>query len=294
MKSGGIRILIVGGNGYVGSTLARELSAEHSVFSTFQNELTPQKNITYFQLSLLQDKESCRNLTLKVDPDVIIYCAGSNDLLYCEQEQNIRPTQMVQSTGASNFLAASDSVKAKFIYLSSDYIFSGVDGNYTEEDSAIPAFQLGKAKMGAENFIRSRSLNYLIIRSAPLMGRGTLDHPSWLDKIRESVLTQKKVKLPGKSVHNPVHISFLVEIIRQAISLDLKNKTLHVGGLSKVSLFECAQIFVNQLRMDPAFIEPSDASSNAMPSDYSLNFSHTLKLIQVEPLLLEESLDLLK
>jgi len=285
------RILIVGGNGYVGSTLARELSADYSVFCTFQNEYTPLREVTYLRHSNLSDKETAKNIVKTVDPDLVIYCAGSNDLMFCEQEQNIRPTQLVHSTGATHFLTASDTVKAKFVYLSSDYIFSGVDGNYLETDTAIPAFQLGKAKLGAENFIRSRSLNYLIIRCAPLLGRGTLDHPSWLDRLREAAVTGKKIKLAGKNVHNPVHIGFLVEMIRYSIEHEIKNKTLHCGGLSKASLFECAQIFLSFMKMDESAVEPSDASSNAMPSDYSLNFSQTTELMRLKPLLLEESLD---
>jgi dTDP-4-dehydrorhamnose reductase len=291
MKQDQATMLIVGGSGYVGSTLARAFASEYNVVATYHKEFTREKNIKYISFSKLGDKDACKALVTKIEPDYVIYCAGKNDLMFCEQDVNLRLVQLMHSTGSSNFLNAADSVKARFIYLSSDYIFSGIDGNFSETDSAISAFQLGKAKLGAENFIRSRSLNYLIIRCAPLLGRGTLDHPSWFDQLRESSLLGKKIRLQSRSLHNPVHIHFLVDAIRKSIQNDVKNKTLHVAGLSKVSLFECAQIFLHRLKLDPALIEATDADSHAMPSDYSLNFSETLKMLEIQPLLLEESLE---
>lgn len=293
MKSELPRILIVGGNSFVGSTLARALSSDFTVFCTHQHDFTPQKGVTYIRHFRIDDPQGCKAIVKTVEPDVVIYCIGSNDLTQTEPDHQLRGVQIAHSTGASNFLAASESTKSKFIYISSDYIFSGVDGNYPEENSAIPASTLGKAKLGAENFIRSRSHDYLIIRSGPLLGRGTLDHPSWVDQLRESILTKKKVKLQSKNIHNPVHIDFLVAVIRQCLKIDLKNVTLHVGGLSRVSVFECAQIVANHLKLDVSLIEPTDANSNAMPSDYSLNMTETLKLVNVEPLLLEQTLELL-
>jgi dTDP-4-dehydrorhamnose reductase len=284
-------VLIVGGNGFVGSTLARELRESYTVTCTYQGAYTPVRGVQWMRLGALNDKNACKAVVNKVSPEVVIYCAGSNDLLGAEQ--NVQKTQLAHSNGVNNVFATSDTLKAKFIYLSSDYVFSGVDGNYSETSTAIPAFQLGKAKLGAENFLRSRSLNYAIIRAAPLLGRGTLEHPSFVDQLREAALRKRKVKLPSKVMHNPVHTSMLVHAIRRLIDLDIRNKILHLGGLSKVSMSELAQGVVTRLGLDPATVEVSDSASTALPSDYSLNFTETLSLIESEPLFLERSLDLL-
>lgn len=284
-------VLIVGGNGFIGSTLARELKDSYAVTCTHQGPYTPIRGVQWIRLAALNDKNVCKAVVNKVSPEVVIYCAGSNDLLGAEQ--NVPKTQLAHSNGVNNVFATSDTLKAKFIYLSSDYVFSGVDGNYSETSTAIPAFQLGKAKLGAENFLRSRSLNYAIIRCAPLLGRGTLEHPSFVDQLRESALRKKKVKLPSKVMHNPVHVAMLARAIRRVIDLDIRNKILHIGGLSKVSTSELAQNVVARLGLDPATVEISDSASNALPSDYSLNFTETLAIVEAEPLFLEQSLDLL-
>lgn len=285
------KVLIIGGNGFVGSNLAHELRTDHSVVCTHQGPYTPIKGVPFVRLANLGDKNVCKALVNKIEPEVVIYCAGSNDLLGAEQ--NVPRTQTAHSVGVTNVFSAADNFKAKFIYLSSNFVFSGVDGNYSESSTAIPAFQLGKAKLGAENFLRSRSLNYVIIRSPPLLGRGTLEHPSFVDQLRESALLKKKMKLPSKVIHNPVHIDLLISTVHHAITQDVRNKILHIGSLTKISTAELGKMVLERLGLDTNTVELSDAASTTLPSDYSLNFTESLQLLDARPLFLEKCIDLL-
>ncbi|MBS1959183.1 MAG: sugar nucleotide-binding protein [Bdellovibrionales bacterium] len=285
------KVLIVGGNGFVGHTLARSLKDKFAVTCTHQGVYTPIPGIEFVRLANLGDKTVCKAIVQKIEPEIVAYCAGSNDLLAAEQ--NVQRTQLVHSAGVTNVFSASENYKAKFIYISTNFVFSGVDGNYSESSTAIPAFQLGKAKLGAENFLRSRSTNYIIFRAAPLLGRGTLEHPSFVDVIREASLRKRKIKLQNKIIHNPVHIDALVDAVKHVIGIDVRNKIIHVGGLTKTSQSDLGKAVVAQLGLDAATIEVSDASSNAIPSDYSLNFTESLRVLEAQPLLLEQSIRLL-
>ena len=103
MRSEKNRILIIGGNSFVGSTIARSLASECEIFCTYQNEFTREKNITYIQYSRLDDKDNAKTLVKNVNPDAIIYAAGTNNLAFTELDHNLRATQMMHSAGASNF-----------------------------------------------------------------------------------------------------------------------------------------------------------------------------------------------
>jgi dTDP-4-dehydrorhamnose reductase len=221
----------------------------------------------------------------------VIYYNGKNSV--ADAENDPRTTQLLHASGTSHLVHASDLMKAKFIYISSDYVFSGIDGNHSETESTIPGTQLGKAKVSGETLVKTGSLNHLIIRCSPLLGRGTLDHASWLDQIREDVLRRKKVQMSTRELHNPVHISFLLDTLKKAIELDVRNRILHIGGLTKISLFDFTRIFLERFNLPLENLEASDASNSTSRIDYSLNFTDTLKLIEAKPLLLEQSLDLL-
>ena len=277
----------------MGSALARALSHEHEVSCTFQADYTPIKGVEYHPVGRLDDKDAGRAFIQTVAPQIVICCTGSNDLIRAEDDRLARET-LISHTGVPTTLnTASDSQKAKFIYISSDYIFSGTDGNFAEGDVTVPHSQLGKAKLSSENYIRGRSLNHLIIRCAPLIGRGPLDHPSWIDRIRENLTLGNPVTLPTKLIQNPVHISLLISVVKEAIDQELKNKTFHVGGLSKVSSFEFAQIFSQFLKLDTTLIRAPETESHST-ADYSLNISQTLATLHLKPLHLEESLELTK
>lgn len=286
-----LKILIVGGNGFVGSSLTRAFVKKYHVFSAHHRSYTPVKGAHYIPLPPLTENERCHRFIEAVEPDVVIYCLGSN--VDAEAEKDPKKAQNLHSAGLTYLMHAADMRKAKFIYISSDYVFSGMEGNFAESDSTIPSLQLGKAKVGGENLLKTRSLNHLIIRCAPLLGRGTLDHPSWLDQIREKIIHKNKIQMPSRYVHNPVHISFLAEVIDHAIEKDLKNRILHVGGLNRISLYDLARRFVEKIGLPTELIERAETQSVTTPIDYSLNFTETLKLVEAKPLLLEQSLDLL-
>ena len=281
----------MGGTGFVGSTLARALAPHYQVFCTYNKAYSAIPGVNYLFYSNSGEADHCKVMAIKSEPNIIIYCGGTNNWIDCEQ--NLKQTQIAHSASASNLLSSADVFKPKFIYISSDYVFSGADGNYSENDTAIPAYQLGKSKLAAENYVRNRSLNHIIIRAAPLLGRGTLEHPSFIDEMREAILREKKFKAATKSIHNPVHISTLTSLVKNIIQNDIKNKTLHVGGLNKVSMFELANLIAKKTNLDSNFIEPSDLENTGSENDYSLNSTQTLKLLKSQPLFLQQSLDLL-
>jgi dTDP-4-dehydrorhamnose reductase len=286
------KILIIGGSGFVGSHLARTLSGSHSVTATWRNEATPIPGVEFIRFNALHDKDKCMALVQKIEPQVVIYAAGSNDLKKAESEPN--PTQIAHISGPNHMLIASEYVKAKYLYFSNDSVFSGDEGNFSEADTAIPGFALGKAKLGAENYIRSRSLNHVIFRCAPLLGRGPLDHPSWLDHLREESLHGKFKPLSRKTLQNPVHIRELVTAIERVMDQDIRNKTLHIGGLTKVSPYDLAVRFLKTFGLAGGGLPSATPDSEAPIQDHTLNFTQSLKLLQTEPLFLEQSLDLLK
>ncbi len=286
------KILIIGGSGFVGTNLAKALSEKHHVIATYHRDYSRVPNVEYQPFVGLGDKDLCAKFVETLAPEIVIYAAGSHDLARGEKD----PNNMIitHTNGANHMLIASDYLKAKFILISSDYVFSGTEGNYSEGDTAIPLNSLGKAKLGAENYIRSRSLNHVIIRCAPLLGRGTLDHPSWLDQLRETEMTGANLTISKLKVHNPVHIRELGLLIERIIESDIRNKTLHLGGLTKLTLFDLATRFMKDFDLDETALAPIETVLDTGYQDFSLNFSQTLRLLKTEPLLLEQSLDLLK
>lgn len=101
-------------------------------------------------------------------PEAIIHCGALTWVDYCEEHPDESYLKTVKSTQIASELANKHG--AKMIYLSTDYVFDGAKGFYSEEDQTNPLSVYGKHKLQAEQFIESNNDNHLICRITNVYG----------------------------------------------------------------------------------------------------------------------------
>ena len=103
-------------------------------------------------------------------------------------EKHARDVDLAHAAGAATIAHAADLLHPRFIYLSNSYVFDGTKRELPRRPTSFSATSaLGKAKLAGENYIRGRSLNYIIVRSSPLFGRASAQGAlgdSFLDRLR--------------------------------------------------------------------------------------------------------------
>ena len=82
---------------------------------------------------------------------------------YCETHPDELALLNVEST--RNLAERSLECGTRVVYYSSDYVFDGVGGPYTEEDEPSPINVYGRTKLEAENLLRTSCPDALIIRT---------------------------------------------------------------------------------------------------------------------------------
>lgn len=92
----------------------------------------------------------------------IIHCAAMTDTKECEE--NPMDCYMVNSVGTFNAAYIADIIGAKLVYISTDYVFDGKNGNYKETDTPNPQGHYAKSKLIGEWFALSNP-NNLVIRT---------------------------------------------------------------------------------------------------------------------------------
>ncbi len=291
-------VLIVGGSGMIGTHLALKMRENYKVFMTYRKHRVTIPGVTAIPCEV--DKQDwAKRIIYTSRPDIVLYVAGGNSPEWAEDNQ--KDAERVHTDGAGIFSSAAEIFQPKFVYLSNCFVYDGFRGNYHSSETVIPSSLLGKVKVGGENGVRNRSLNYVIIRSSPVLGRGNGRAFSMVDRLRMALDRKKRVEMTPAEVHSYCPIDGLVDVITRTAESGIRNKILHYGGLTRISQLDFGRAFAKRFGYDPKCIVPKAGTSERKfpnpgrdPLDYSLNSTQTMELLKIKPFLLEESFDLIE
>ena len=147
-----MKILILGGNGMLGHELMFELDKYHDVRVTVRGELRQedslfQNQFTYTGINL----SNCESLFPVIGdfrPDVIVNAAGV--VKQRKDGQNVMPNLEINALLPHRLADICHAIGARLIHISTDCVFSGERGNYSEDDLACPIDTYGHAKLLGE------------------------------------------------------------------------------------------------------------------------------------------------
>ena len=168
-----MKILVTGGNGEFCKHLV-ELGKEHSFFTPVKSELDVR---SYWGI----DQYFYRYHT---NFDYVIH-AGAITRPMVIHEDNPRLSIHTNIIGTANVVLACERYDKKIVYISTDYVYPGTDGNYKETDSMKPFTKYGWSKLGGECAVQLYD-NHLILRMA--MNRKPFPHPKALIDMRKSLM----------------------------------------------------------------------------------------------------------
>lgn len=185
-------VLVTGGSGLLGNELKKHLL----------NALFPESNI-FNLLNLEQMEKYIKNFNIHT----ILHCAAYTP----PQEVQKNPIKALDTNiiGTSNLVKLCEKYDIKLIYISTDYVFDGLKGNYCESDPVNPVNTYAWTKLGGECAVKCLN-NHIIVRLS--FGPNVFPYANaFIDQFtsRESVtlISKKIIKLITK--HNfkgTVHI----------------------------------------------------------------------------------------
>jgi len=177
------KILIVGGDGFLGSNLLWYAKEKHEVVATTRSFPF---NVEGCKVELLDiaEKDRCVQIMRKHDPDLVINTVAVVGLDVAEKDRDL--TRQVHVQGTKNLVDACKQPGAEIVYISTDYVFDGtkIGGTYDESDQPSPINYYGATKLEAEGIVRDSGLDWIIGRPAHLYG------PNFATPFVEDVLRQ--------------------------------------------------------------------------------------------------------
>ncbi len=248
------RILIIGSNGLLGQRLTNFYSNLPNIelLCSSIEEKSFFSGIDYRQVDITK-KSNVKELILDFFPDYIINCAAYTDVDRAESERQI--AWKINVTGVENISLYAWTIDSHLIHISTDYIFDGKNGPYTEEDKPNPLGYYGRTKLAGENSIRSSGVRFTIIRTNVLYGPVQYGKPDFVKWAVNSLRENKTIRIVTDQINNPTYIDDIVTSINKIISFK-KEGIYNIGGEEILSRYNFTIRIAEYFNFDKSLIKP--------------------------------------
>ena len=282
-------VLIIGASGFIGFSLYETFSAEYSVVGTFNNH----KLNNLIQLNLTNKKE-LEGILKKVKPKIILLPAALTNVDYCEKEKE--ECWMKNVTAPLNLIKLIKNSHTKLVYYSTDYLFDGKNGPYSEDDSPNPLNIYGKSKLETEINIQQNLTDFLIIRTTVVYGWEHLGK-NFVYSLINAVKNGQSKKVPRDQLGTPTYVKNLAEATLELIKLD-KQGVYNVVGPQLLDRYSFSLIVAEVFNLDKSLIIPVNTSElnqiALRPLNAGLKNNKLLKSVKMEMLAPREGLQDMK
>jgi dTDP-4-dehydrorhamnose reductase len=212
----------------------------------------------------------------KDKPQLIIHCAAITSVADAQKNPALAQKVNVEVTRFLSQLAS----EIQFVFLSTDLIFDGQKGNYTETDPPNPLHLYGETKVIAEQIVL-RNPRHLVVRTSINGGISRAGDKGFNERLKLSLQNASGMKLFTDEFRSPI---FAGETARAVWKLTNKNCSgiFHVAGAEKLSRWQIGQLLVQRWPEIKTKIEPGSTKDFPGPTrapDTSLDVSKTQKLL---------------
>lgn len=263
-----MKVLVTGANGLLGQHLVMQLLEKgFVVIGTGKGDTRLHPNgfgdrYSYRTLDV-SDPSDVQEVMDAVKPEVVVHAAAMTQVDECE----LAPEQCekINVTGTSLVLADAELYSSHFIYISTDFVFDGEQGNYKENDDLKPISYYGFTKMQAEAMTETCSIPWAIVRTCLVYGdtlEGTRSNIiSW---VKNSLEQGKDIRVVSDQWRTPT----FVEDLAKGIVLIIEQKATgvyHISGKDLLTPYDIAIQTADLLQLDKSKITKVDASTFKQP-----------------------------
>ena len=249
--------MITGAEGQLGKALQIGLTDKFNILSTTRQPTQLAKNQRNVQKLDITDKENISNVLESFKPDIIINCAAYTNVDGSEINKDL--AHQVNVEGLRNLIQLSD-INTYLIQISSDYVFDGDSGPYSEDEHTFPVNYYGKTKLEAENILRGTQRKWAIFRPNVLYSSDLFSKGNFFAWVYRSLLKKDSISVVTDQISNPTFNLQIVRAIFQCIIMDFEG-ILHIGSDDYMSRYEFALDIAKVFGFDSALITKIDTDS---------------------------------
>lgn len=285
-------VLIIGGSGLLGINWAhRRLNIDEVHITTNEHNIKIDGAFSHHLDA--QNINDVRKLLKIVDPDLVVNCSGFTSVDACESNPAMSYAFNVKI--ADNLSKCSAEANINFIQISTDHLF---DGHFPKADEHIkpkPQNVYAEHKLEAENIVLNNYPSSLILRTT-FFGWGPSYRPSFSDKVLDDLRNDRQVVMYDDVYFTPLHTNEVIDYAHELVEMK-KCGIFNLCSSERISKYDFTVLLAKKFGYDSDSIQPIQASRQnkkpKRPLDLSLDNRQCLKILKIDKIPIQESIDYL-
>jgi dTDP-4-dehydrorhamnose reductase len=249
-----LRVAIVGAAGGLGRKVVEVVSMETpwEIIAITRDEVSYGEERSTFNS---RDHREWRRLfdNDELTPDAIINCAAMTDVDRCETERSVAWESNVKLV--EHIINQCKRSGSRYIHISTDYVFDGRNGPYSETSTPNPINYYGKTKLAAENLCAQSRIDYTVIRTMWLYGEDEGRKRSFVKWIADTVGAGQSVNIVTDEIGSPSLVDDVAYGIIKSIERQ-KNGIVNIAGPEVMSRWDFAMAVADVYHLDRNLFNP--------------------------------------
>lgn len=260
-------VFVTGANGFVGAYIVKQLLEKgYKVFASGRSEKCIEHSHPDFRYRVLDftNREQTAKVFEEIKPNVIVHSGAMSKPDECEL--NKEEAFLTNVTGTKILAEEAAKLKAQFIFLSTDFVFSGEgQGMYKEDDERAPVNYYGETKVLAEDEVKKYPFDWAVLRTVLVYGKSIGKNESFIEMVVRSVKQGKSLTIFNDQLRTPTY----VEDLAAGVVLVIEKKAtgiFHLSGKDAVTVYEAACQAVESNGLDRSMIKPIQEGDLSAPA----------------------------
>jgi len=269
-------LLVIGASGFLGSTLASVAAASgRAVTGTYHRHAIAPPGIRVFRADL-GSLAAAEALLAEIEPAAVVNCAAFTNVDGCETDPGKARLVNVELPGT--LAAACAAAHVPLAHFSTDSVFDGTRGGYTEDDAPAPLNVYARTKLDGERAVLGAFPDALVIRTN-FVGRSADGRTGLADWLRGKFDAGERISGFTDVIFGPLLASDLA-----SVSLELLDRSLrgiyHAAARDAVSKYQFACRLGTALGADTELVDATFLATASLAAPRPLNTS--LSPVRVE------------
>lgn len=288
------RLLLTGANGFVAGSIIEAALGAWEVHAISRGVAPVKREGLVWHSFDPFDLDAFHDVYHEVDPLAVVHTAAIADIDLSEANRDL--ATRVNCTYTHDLAELCWDHDTRFVFLSTDNVFDGERGMYTEDDPTHPINFYGETKVRAEKSIQDFGGNYAIARVALVMGLPMLgEGNSFVSRMAKALREGKQVTTPEEEVRSPIDVITLGRALLELAGHEFRG-VVHLSGSDRLNRHAMMRRIAKRLGLPEELViaqDPSGIPGRApRPRDVSLNNAKAKGVLKTPMVGLDDGLEL--